>query len=153
MSLFDTGDFFNQRSSGGLDTKFPKVDAGDYPAIIKKFAGRSYPKKDDPSQEVHLVDVTFSVEDERQKEVTGLKEPTVRMTLFLDIVDGKLDTSKGKNVQLGRLLEAVGLNQGDWSWNDLVGRPCMIHVDHTPDERPGQQGEFFANATKVGKLG
>lgn len=100
-----------------------------------------------------MVDITFSVEDERQKEVTGLKEPTVRMTIFLEIVDGKLDTSKGKNVQLGRVLDAVGLNDGrDWSWNDLVGRPCMIHVDHVPDERPGQQGEKFANATKIGKL-
>lgn len=151
-AVFDAQSFLNQAQSSGFETKFTQVEPGEYPAQIKKLGYRTMPQKDDPSKDSHIVDITYVIEDARQKEVTGLAEPSVRQSIFLDLIDGKLDKSKNKNIGLGRVLEALGLNDGrDWAFNDLMGRPCMVKVEQSPNLK--SPTDPFVNVTKVGKLG
>lgn len=148
---WDPQSLLNQPQAGGLQTKYVRVEPGEYPAIIQKFEYRTLPKKDKPEELSHILDVIFVVDDARQREVTGMQEPTVRQSIFLDVVDGKLDRSTNKNVGLGRLLEATGLNErAEWTFNDLPGRAVFIAVTKTPNEK--DPTDPYLNVTKVGKL-
>lgn len=150
-AAWDPSQFLNQPQAGNIQTKYIRVEPGEYPAVISKLDYRTLPKKDKPSELSHILDVIYMVDDERQREVTGMKEPTVRQSIFLDLVDGKLDRSTNKNIQLGRLLDAVGLNdRPEWVFNDLIGRACFIVVTQTPNER--DPADPFLNVSKVGKL-
>lgn len=149
--VFDAASFLNQSHNSGFETKFTKVEPGEYPAIIDKVGYRTAPKKDSPGEESHILDVTYFIDDARQKEVTGLDRPTVRQTVFLDIVGGKLDKSKNKNVTLGRLLTALGLNDREFSFNDLPGRACMVKVGQSPNTK--DPTDPYVNVESVGKMG
>jgi hypothetical protein len=152
-NAFDTNAFLNQTNEGGFETKYVKVEQGEYPAVIKKVDYRTLPKKDKPEENSHILDVTYFIDDARQKELTGMDEPTARQSIFLDVTaDGKLDRSKNRNVNLGRLLEALGLNdRPNWSFNDFPGRPVMVKIIHSPN--PKAADDPFVNVDKVGKMG
>jgi len=149
--VFSTEEFLSQTHSAGFETKRTDVEAGEYPGVIDKVAYRTMPKKDKPEENSHVVDITYFIDDARQKEITQLERPTVRQSIFLDLIDGKLDKSKNKNLGLGRLLEALGKNLGDFSFNDLIGRACMVKVEKGENVKSPQ--DPFTNVTKVAKLG
>jgi hypothetical protein len=155
--VFDINQVLSETQDAGFETKFTQVDPGEWPAVIDKVAGRSFPKKDDPSQESHIVDITYAIDDAGQRAKTGLEKPTVRQSIFLDLVDGKLDKSKNKNITLGRLLMALGFQDENgqslrqWSFNDLVGRAVVVKVEQSPN--PKSPKDPFVNVTSVGKMG
>lgn len=67
-----------------------------------------------------------------------MAEPTVYQTIWLDISgSGGLDTSKGKNVGLGKLRDALGQNREGQPWSPgmLVGQVALIRVGHSIDKR------------------
>lgn len=144
--------FLNETITGANSTSRIPVPRGEYPAIIDDVAYREMDRKDQPGVKSHIVDVTFAIDDANVREVTGLPKPTVRQSLFLDLTaEGKLDVSKGKNVGLGRLREALGLNDPDkpFSFGHLKGQACYVTVEHNPSNKP--DGEIYANVGKVGK--
>lgn len=59
----------------------------------------------------------------------------VNQDLWLDFDEtGQLDSSEGKNVDLGRVREAVGQNTGDaWSPGMLRGQQATVRVGHRSD--------------------
>lgn len=152
--MFDANAFLNQEITGALDTKYIPIPQGDYPAIITKLEGREQDNKNDPSKPWTVLDVTYQIEDAKVREITGLPAPTVRQSIFLEMgPDGRLDTSKGKNIPLGRLREAVGLNDPDkpFSFQQLMGQACVVSVTHTP--KKDDPSTIYSNVSKVGKLG
>lgn len=147
LSAFDAEAFMSQSQEGGaLDTSIPIPPEGDYRAMIGDFDSesgfRSFEGKKDPSKTYTMFQPPFVLQDDpRLAEVSafyGGKPVIVRHAgMFLDINDaGGLDMSKGKNVDLGRLLKAVGQNpmpQG-WKFANLIGAgPVMVKVSHRPD--------------------
>lgn len=151
-SNFDPTSFLDQSVTGSNATAFIPHPAGDFPAIITKVTPRQMDSKQNPGTMQTLVDVTYETDDANAREVTGLPKPTVRQSIFLDLNDaGKLDMSKGRNVQLGRLREALGLNDPDkpFSFNSLIGQPCVVKVVHNPS-KDGR--ETYANVDSVGKI-
>jgi len=150
--MFDPNTFLNDTVTGANDTRYIPVPQGEYPAIIKSVAARQVDRKDQPGQKSTIVDITYEIDDATVKTVTGLDNPTVRQSLFLDLTpNGKLDMSKGKNIQLGKLREALGLNDPNkpFGFNDLAGRAAIIGIEHNPGKN---EGEVYANVSKVGKL-
>lgn len=138
-----------------LDTKLPLIPINEYPAIIDKIDVRAQPKKDGDG-DWYILDVTYAVEDASAREATGLEKPTIRDSLFLDMdLSGerpKLMTGTGKNVQLGRLLEALGINAEGFTFGMLPGRTCLIRVKHVPDaEDPANKGPW-ARVASVAQL-
>ena len=121
--------------------------------MIKSVDARQQQSQKDPTELWTILDVTYAIDDQGVREETGLPEPTIRQSIFLELgADGKLDSGKGKNVNLGRLREAVGLNQPGqaFSFASLIGQACIIAVKHTPDKNDPEI--IYANVKKVAAL-
>lgn len=150
---FNADQFLQEQTvDGALDTKLPLIPVGEYPAIISKIDARQQPKRDDPSKIFTILDVTYTVEDQSVREVTGLDSPSIRDSLFLDINETtkKLDTGTGKNVALGALRAALGINEGQFNFGMLLGRSCLIGIKHDPDKNDPEK--VWARVARVGAL-
>jgi hypothetical protein len=150
---FDPAAFLTQETSDQMDTQFVLIPAGEYPALIKDVAARQQQNPNDPAVLWTILDVTYLIDDQGVREETGQDNPTIRQSIFLDLnIEGKLDAGKGKNVNLGRLREAVSLNQpgAAFSFGALVGQACIVAVKHTPDKKDPEV--TYANVNKVAAL-
>ena len=134
---FDADSFLNSAVSGANSTKVVPCPIGEYPAVIDKISARQWQSKDGTKTGVAL-DVSWSVEDDTAKATTGRDIVNVRQGIMLDLTpDGAVDTAEGKNVALGRLRAAVGLNDPsvEFAFNQLPGRMAKVKVSQRPDDR------------------
>lgn len=131
LTAFDPEQFSAMPIEGTNDTVFTPVDEGEYAAIVKDKTFRTTDKGQ------VILDVVWELDDQGQKEKTGRDQLTVRQSIFLDRTEsGGLDMGKGKNISLGRLREATGLNVPGqaFRFDDLVGKPAMVKVTQRPDK-------------------
>jgi hypothetical protein len=80
----------------------------------------------------------------------GREKVTCKQGIMLDLNEGgQLDMGKGKNVSLGKLREAIGLNSPGqpFSFSMIQGRMALGFVQHRVD---GDQ--VFAEIKRVQKL-
>lgn len=120
---FDTGE--------GLSTEIIPPDEGVYNATVYNWNLQSGTSQN--GNDWARLDITYELEDAdgSQKEKTGRDRITARQGVFLDITDnGNLDFSKGRNIQLGQILEATGLNGGKFTFDMLEGKPVKVLVRH-----------------------
>lgn len=153
MTNFDPNSFLNQTISGGFSTRVKPVPPGEYPAIIKSLGAREVDSKMNPGQKQLVVDVTFALADPSVAEATGRPEPTTRLSLWIDrTAGGAIDRSEGKNIGLGRLLAAIGMNMGDaeFSFNDLIGKSVLVSVTNNPDKNDPET--VYDNVSKVAAI-
>ena len=143
--MFDTDTFLSSSVEGEMDTEFPVVPAGEYPAHIEKLDTRSGVSDKGPWA---VMDIYWAINDGKVlEEMERDDPPLVRQSIFLDLTeDGSgLALGKGKNVQLGRLREALGQNApGPWSPGQLIGSSAQVKVEHDLYE-----GKTYANVTRV----
>ena len=152
-SLFNPDTFLEQTVTGALDPKYPIIPPGEYPAISKSLKAREMPNEKEPAKGPYtVVDIVWAIEDAGVKEATGLDSPTCRQSVFLDLHEGKLDMRPKKNIQLGRLREALGLNDPDkpFSFNDLVGQPAIVRIEQSPNAKDPENP--YSNVTKVAQV-
>lgn len=141
---FDPSVFESQQFTDANDTKYVAIPEGEYTGLIKE-------KKIRNEKGYTILDIQWIIDDQGVKDLTGMKEPTVRQSIFLDVTpNGGLDFGKGKNVKFGRLREAVGLNTPGqpFSFGMLEGRPARVSIKHRMHE-----GDVFADVKEVTKLG
>lgn len=146
---FDMDAFMNAaEETAALDTEYRPVPQGKYLAVVEKVEGRrtTYTDKKTGEEKVATnLDVTWDIQDDQVKLDLQREKVTVRQGLFLELnPQGKIDTSPGKNVRLGRLRAALGQNTpGPWSPMSMQGcGPCYITVTHREDKRPGKEAIF-----------
>lgn len=152
-ALFDKDTFLSQEVTGANDTKYPTIPPGEYPAVSKSIDSRQFPGTKDPTKIYTALDITWGIDDAGVKEATGLPEPTCRQSIFLDLNDaGKLDMRETKNAQLGRLREALGLNDPEkaFSFSQLVGQPAIVRIEHS--ENKNDPDNPYSNVTKVAQV-
>jgi hypothetical protein len=88
-------------------------------------------KKNEPWVRLELM---VEVDGDPRLEAIGMTKKSIRIDGLLDITDkGTIDTSKGKNVQLGRLREATGLNQPGRAFSPLMFQGQMLKFDVSHD--------------------
>jgi|JI10StandDraft_1071094.scaffolds.fasta_scaffold76519_5 hypothetical protein len=134
MSAFNPDTFLNTETDSANSSTYTPVPEGEFNAAIKAIKPRVL------TDGRAILDVTWTVDDEIARNETGMAEPSVRQTLWLDTTEsGGLDFGKGKNVGLGRLREAVGQNQAGkpWAPGMLVGQVAKVKVGHSIDKRDG----------------
>lgn len=134
--------------TGANDTKYALIPAGEYMAQIEKYEGRQMPTSKGIAT---VVDITWVILDEEVKKITQLDKPTVRQSVFLELTDDqKLDTGAQKNIKLGRLREALSLNDPskEFAFDTLLGQMALITVAHNPDKKDPEI--VYANVSKVG---
>ncbi len=132
MSQFDPNAFLNATVTDSNSTEMTPVPEGEYLSIIEKVDVKEWSSKDGSSSGLKLA-LVWDIEDDGVKELLGMKKITCRQDIMLDLTDtGQLDFGKGKNVTLGRLREATGLNTpGEpFAFSMLQGRLAKALVKH-----------------------
>lgn len=143
MSQFDPDTFLSVTVESELSTETTPIPDGEYTASVKDVSARQ-------SGDFMLLDVTWSIDDAALAEHIGIKNPTVRQSCFLDMTaQGNLDIGKGKNVQLGRLREALGQNTPrPWAPGMMIGCVAVIRTQQRQHE-----GRTFVDVKGVRKVG
>lgn len=80
-----------------------------------------------------ICNVNWVIDTDEAREVTGRERPIAQQTIFLDLDEnGYLDTSKGANVALGRLRDALGLNEPGqpFTFRMLEGKQAKLRIKH-----------------------
>jgi hypothetical protein len=138
--MFDAEAFQNSVITDANSTATLPWPPGDYVGTIKKAEIRSgtISKGDRTGQP--WAGVSVQVEVDRSFLPEGCSTLASGMVM-LDLTDaGGLDTSKGRNVNLGRLREAAGLNQPGqpFSFPMLEGRTVKISTGHRVDKNDAE---------------
>ena len=131
--MFNPDQFLDMQIEGQNDTKVVPVPAGEYTAMIEEVKVRQWQGKADPSKSGLTLDIQWSIDDPSVKELLGRDKVTVKQGIMLDLTDaGGLDMGKGRNIGLGRLREALDLNQPGrpFSFTMLTGRVARVSVSH-----------------------
>lgn len=148
--MFSPEQFLEMQVTEASSTETIPVPVGEYTALIGEVKVRPWQKKDDPSVAGLTLDVTWEIDSPEVKELLGRQKVTCRQGIMLELTEsGTLDMGKGRNVQLGRLREAVDLNAPGvpFSFPMLPGRMAKVKVTHRVD---GDQ--IFAEIRSVAKL-
>jgi hypothetical protein len=135
--MFDADSFMNSVVSDANETRIVPCPVGEYPATITAIEPKT--GSTEKGQWASL-NVTVAIEgDPTVKQITGLDKKLVRGSVFLDLNDAGtgLATGPGKNVQLGRLREAAGLNVPGQPFQPsmLLGRSIRVRVTNRPDSK------------------
>lgn len=109
MSTFDPESFMTESTEAAMDTVVVPCPAGTYQAQIDDVKVREVEIN---GEKRYPMDVSYNVLDDAVRNELGREKVIVRQTVWLDIdpVTGALDYSKGKNVGLGKLRAACGMN-------------------------------------------
>jgi hypothetical protein len=149
LEAFAQGSF-----EGKNDTRYLRVEPKEYNAVIVGPFGQEKATRLRVEKDFLILDVVWELSDEEQRQKLGVeKMPTIRQSIFLDTTpSGALDMGPFKNGALGRLREAIGLNQDGqpWSFAQFIGRPARVKVEHKPNEKDPQNP--YQNVTAVTKL-
>jgi len=146
---FDPDVLMNTSIEQPLSTQVIQPDGGEYEATIDSVNLRNGTGKN--GEPYYMLNVGWELHSEEAKQKTGREKVVARQSLFLDVDEdsGRLETEEGKNVDLGRLFDTLGLNDQDKSIKMLEGRPAKVLV--SVDE--GNDGVPRANVRKVAAIG
>src|SRR4051794_4734088 len=119
MSVFDATSFMQNVVKAELDTRFPVIPEGEYLAQVKKIDMRQVEFRKIQGSGVSI-DIQWEVMDDGVRDATKMEHPFCRQSFLLDLVKDsappQLDLSEGRNIRLGQLLAACGLNsKKGWS--------------------------------------
>ena len=134
--MFSPEQFLDMQVTESNDTKTIPVPVGEYTAVAEEVKCRQWQSKKDPSMSGLALDIKWSIDDAAVKELLGRDFVTVNQGIMLDLTDsGGLDMGKGRNIGLGRLREALGLNAPGqpFSFMMVSGRVAKISVSHRID--------------------
>lgn len=135
---FDPASFIDATITGANSTVSTPVPAGEYIATAGDVEIRQWVGKKDPTKSGLVLDVPWIIEgNDVVTQATGRPKNIVRQSVMLDVTaDGQgLDMGKGMNVSLGKLREAVGLNNpaAPFSFRMVTGRQAKITVGNRPE--------------------
>lgn len=134
--MFSPDQFLDMQVTDANDTKIVPVPVGEYNAVISEVKVVSWQKKDDPSVAGLKLQITWELDSPEVKALLQRDKVTVRQDQMLDLTEsGGLDMGKGRNVGLGRLREATGLNTPGqpFSFTMLTGRMAKVSIKHRVD--------------------
>lgn len=155
ISGFDPKQFLEGTFNEASSTERIPIPAKEYTAVIESVDCRAWVGKQDPSKSGLALDVVYNIDDAEAKTLTGRDKLTIQQGIMLDLTPAKgLDFSKGRNVELGRLREAAGLNEPGkpFGFRMLQGRVVKVMVGHQPSTRPGARpGDVFENVVAVAR--
>lgn len=152
-NIFDPDAFMEEAVDNAMDTEYINVPQGEHVAVCHDvLKPREYTDKNGDTN--YVMDIVWSITDDAVKAEVGRDLVTIKQSLYLDLnAEGKLDYSRGKNIALGKVREAVGLNQPGrpFSPGMLRGQgPVLVRVTHKAAK--GDPTTVYANVTSVGSI-
>ena len=153
--MFDPQALINTTFEGGFSTVRVPIPENEYQAVIAeepKAAVWNF-KTGEPGG--LKLQIQWEILDEELARKMERKKVVLRDEIMLDVTEtGMLDKGKGKNVQLGRLLEALGLNKPGvaWTFQQMVGRPVLIAIKHDVQQRDGEEPVTYERVKAYAKF-
>lgn len=150
-SQFDPVAFAQSTFTEANSTESIPIPAGEFPGLAEKVEIVGWQSKDGSKAGLKL-QIIWNIADDAVREVTGRAENKVRQDIMLDLTDtAMLDMSKGMNVRLGKLREAVGLNRPGmpFSFDQIQGQMAKLKIGHRVGDDPS---EIFAEVKAVAAL-
>lgn len=151
---FDPDTFMTQTVDQPLATEFTLIPINEYMASIDDFDRDAFETIDFEYKRGKLAgtpgkmfkfNLPFIINDDKVRTELGRDKVVIVKQIILDLDDnGQLAFGTNRNVELGRIRDAVGQNgNGPWSINQLRGAgPVMIKVGHVEFERKdGSKGK------------
>lgn len=136
---FDPDQFLDAVQTAQVESKFTPVPEGEYPAHVVP-------------QSVKVESVSFrnggsgkrftcqwAIDDPNVAAALGMAQaPSVRQQFLLDLTpEGNISSGINKNIRLGKILEAGGIDTSDtskgWSMRQIEGLSAKVRVKHRPD--------------------
>jgi len=145
--MFDPDSFLQSTQTEAFDTKYTPIPNGEYIAVLDRI------DKPRTAKDSVVWDLHWLIDDSNLKAQMGREKITARQSLFLDVTpEGRLDVSKGKNVQLGKLRDALGQNVPGQAWSPsmMQGKAAKIRI--TQKVRSDGSGDIDSNVTGVAAL-
>lgn len=154
-SSFDPEAFLSSATvDGELSTEVTVCPEGTYRGQIgDRIDARQFTsEKSGTPRTFTVISINWEVLDDAVRAELDREHVYVRQDFFLDLDEnGALDTSKGKNVDLGRLRAAVGQNDmSGWTFNNLKGAMATIQVRQRSDEKNPQRK--YAEVARVAAI-
>lgn len=150
-SKFDPVAFAQSTFTESNSTESIPVPAGEFPGLAEKVEVLAWASKDGSKEGLKLK-ILWAISDDAVREVTGRAENKVPQDIMLDLTEsGMLDMSKGMNVRLGKLREALGLNKPGqaFSFDMIQGQMAKLLIGHRQGATPD---EIFAEVKAVAAL-
>jgi len=164
MSTFDPDLFLQQTVDEPLATEFTLVPTGEYMAAIDDFDKdaieqidfeyKKGPRAGQPGTMTKLT-LPFVIDDAKVKAELAREKVVISKQVILDLDDnGQLAHGKNKNIELGRIRDALGQNDDDtWSIAKLRGAgPLIIRVSHIEFERKDGTKGKRAEVDRVARI-
>jgi len=132
MSLFNADVLLNAATESKMSTSIPPMPNGDF---IFTITGVEFKN---PKDDMVVLEAKVECIDPEVCAVTGMNPTKSKISCFCDLTDsGLLDDAEGKNVQIGKLREAVGQNEAGTPWTPmmLVGAQLRGKVAQEPDKK------------------
>lgn len=147
---FNPNAFMQSQFNGKLDTVIPALPEDDYRAIIDDVEMRDI--EDKKGETRYILRLRWKIVDDAKLAQLNKSAASVNQDLWLDInAQGGLDEGEGKNVGLGRVLEALNLNGQQWSPGMLKGMgPCILRIKQRPDSKNPEN--VYNDVSRVTKL-
>jgi len=141
MSTFDPSLFLDQQTTDANSTQVTPLPAGEYLAVVKKFEVRQWQSKKDPTKSGVALDIQWDIQDQAVLQEIDVTSYVVKQGVMLDLNEAGtgLDMGKGKNVGLGRLREALGLNTPGqpFAMSMIGGRMAKVKtIQETAEDDP-----------------
>jgi len=130
---FNVAEFMNESIDGVLDTKIDPIPEGEHMAQIGTgekdidVSSGISPKNNKPWLRL---DMMLDFTDPNLATLLKREKVRGRYSIMLDLNEaGKLDTRPQRNVNLGKLRDAVSQNRaGAWNFNMLKGQPIKVKI-------------------------
>lgn len=135
--MFDATSFLDQSTTESNSTATTPIPEGEYNGLIDKVEARQWTGKKDPTKSGIILSVLWIIDDQAVREELGRDKVTCKQDLMLDLTEsGGLDMGKGRNVGLGKLRQATGLNNPGqpFAFSMLTGRMGKVLVKQRVDE-------------------
>lgn len=131
--MFNPEEFMNTQVSGEeFETKRSLIPAGEYTVTIENLEAKTVGERNLP-----ILSVRYKIVNSDNPEVN---DRAIFDTVWLDVDDnGNLMRGPDKNLKLGQLLEAVGLNGKPWSPGMLQGQVIMVQVTQSFNKRTEEE--------------
>lgn len=148
---FDPNQFLDMQVTEANDTVVVPVPEGEYLGVATEVKVRPWSSKDGSSAGLAL-DIIWELDSPELKAELGRDVIKIKQGIMLDITEANgLDMGKGKNVGLGRLRAAIGMNQPGqpFAFSSIPGRMCKVAVKHRMDDKqvpPVTYAEVRGNA-------
>lgn len=152
MSTFDPNTFLDSAITEPF-TKRPLLPPGDYVGVIGEIKPpQTGQQKKDPTKTWYAINVPIEIDTTQKpgvREMVGQEKVVVFDFVGLDINNhGALDSSPGRNRQLARYREALGMNDGSpFLPRSMQGRTVLVKI--TRGDYNGEPREEIGGIAKV----